>query len=87
MPPPEAGDDILGGSLRVRRVGRHAPKALTVDLDKATAAHESTVGALIAHLGGRGIDVRTYARTPGMLRDLTLVGHAAQRSSSPRSRA
>ena len=63
--PFEAGDDILGGLLRVRRVGRHAPEALTVDLDnldKATAAHEATVGALIAYLGGRGIDVHTYAR-------------------------
>lgn len=49
----------------MQRVGRHASEALAVDLsslDKATAAHESTVGALIAHLGGRGVEVRTYAR-------------------------
>lgn len=85
--PPETGDDILGGALWVQRVGRHAPKDLTMDLDnldKATAAHESTVGALSRTWVAEG---STYARTPGTRRDSTPVGRAAQRSSSPRSRA
>ncbi|MFD5374822.1 hypothetical protein ACFWJE_10450 [Streptomyces griseoincarnatus] len=30
-------------------------------LDKATAAHEATVGALLAHLSDRGIEGRTHA--------------------------
>ncbi|WP_327421105.1 hypothetical protein OG763_09630 [Streptomyces sp. NBC_01230] len=32
-------------------------------LDKATAAHESTVGALIDHLTRQGVEVHSYARS------------------------
>lgn len=59
-----AGSDILGGPLRVRRPGRRPSGDLTLDmnrLDKATTAHEATVGALLAHLSGQGIEGRTHA--------------------------
>ncbi len=55
---------ILGGPLRMRRTGRRASGDLTLDLsrlDKATARHEATVGALIAHLSRQGIEACTYA--------------------------
>ncbi|MGW0547747.1 hypothetical protein [Streptomyces altiplanensis] len=55
---------ILGGPLRVRRTGRRALGDLTLDLsrlDEATAVHEATVGALIAHLSHQGIEACTYA--------------------------
>ncbi|WP_328660576.1 hypothetical protein [Streptomyces sp. NBC_00334] len=56
--------EILGGPLRVRRPGQRSSGDLTLDLnrlDKAAAAHEATVGALLAHLSGQGIDVHTHA--------------------------
>ncbi|WP_345585524.1 hypothetical protein [Streptomyces prasinosporus] len=59
-----AGSEILGGPLRVRRPGRRPSGDLTLDmnrLDKATAAHEATVGALLAHLSRQGIEGRTHA--------------------------
>ncbi|NUK70343.1 hypothetical protein HRW23_28020 [Streptomyces lunaelactis] len=65
LAPPGAGGGILGGPLRVQQVGQHASDALAVDLtrlDKATAAHESTIGALIDHLTSQGIEVHSYAR-------------------------
>lgn len=65
MAPPETGGGILGVPLQMRQVGRHTPEALTADLsslERATAAHESTVGALIAYLNGQGVEVRTHAR-------------------------
>ncbi|AWT47914.1 hypothetical protein HXP45_20435 [Streptomyces actuosus] len=55
---------ILGRVLRMRRTGRRLPGDLTLDLsrlDKATAAHEATIGALIAHLSRQDIEVHTYA--------------------------
>ncbi|MFM9702123.1 BRCT domain-containing protein [Streptomyces galilaeus] len=55
---------VLGAPLRVRRSGRRASADLTLDLsrlDKATAVHEATVGALIAHLSRQGIEACTYA--------------------------
>ncbi|WP_405668991.1 hypothetical protein [Streptomyces sp. NBC_00055] len=66
LAPPRAGGDILGGPLRVQQVGQHTSDALTMDLnhlDKATAAHESTIGALIDHLTGQGVEVHSYARS------------------------
>ncbi|MGW6716019.1 hypothetical protein ACWF9X_07115 [Streptomyces globisporus] len=54
---------VLGGPLRVRRTGRRVSGDLTLDLsrlDEATAAHEATVGALIAHLSRQGIEACTY---------------------------
>ncbi|WP_244942124.1 hypothetical protein [Streptomyces coelicoflavus] len=56
--------EILGGPLQVRRPRQRSSVDLTLDLnhlDKATAAHEATVGALLAHLSGQGIEVRTHA--------------------------
>ncbi|MFE5600712.1 hypothetical protein ACFQ8O_16195 [Streptomyces coelicoflavus] len=56
--------EILGGPLRVRRPGQRSSGDLTLDLnrlDKATATHEATVGALLAYLSGQGIDVHTHA--------------------------
>lgn len=58
------GSEILGGPLRMRRPGRRPSVDLTLDLnrlDEATAAHEATVGALLGHLSGRGVEVRTHA--------------------------
>ncbi|MFD3436699.1 hypothetical protein ACFWU3_04250 [Streptomyces sp. NPDC058685] len=55
---------ILGGPLRVRRTGRRSSADLTLDLnrlDEATAVHEATVGALIAHLSRQGIEACTYS--------------------------
>lgn len=56
---------ILGGPLRVRRTAaRRASGDLTLDLnrlDEATAVHEVTVGALIAHLSRQGIEACTHA--------------------------
>ncbi|MEU1935448.1 hypothetical protein ACH49O_07715 [Streptomyces coeruleorubidus] len=55
---------ILGAPLRVRRRGRSLSGDLTLDLsrlDKATTAHEATVGALIAYLSRQGIEACTYA--------------------------
>ncbi|MFC5675183.1 hypothetical protein ACFP51_10740 [Streptomyces pratens] len=57
-------DEVLGGPLQVRRPGRRSSAQLTLDLshlDKATSAHEATVGALLVHLSGRGVEVRTHA--------------------------
>ncbi|MFI8950085.1 hypothetical protein ACIGO6_26600 [Streptomyces sp. NPDC053750] len=59
-----AQSGILGAPLRGRRPGRRPSVDLALDLnhlDKATAAHEATVGALLAHLSGQGIEVRTHA--------------------------
>lgn len=54
---------LLGGPLGVRMSGRRrASGDLTLDLshlDEATAAHEATVGALIAHLSRQGIEACT----------------------------
>ncbi|MGX4688282.1 hypothetical protein [Streptomyces sp. JNUCC 63] len=61
----DVGAAILGGLLRPQRVGRRTSEALAVDLsllDKSTAAHELTVGMLIAHLGDQGVEVRAHAR-------------------------
>lgn len=55
---------ILGRPLRVRRTGRRLSGDLTLDLsrlDKATTAHEATIGALIAHLSRQDIEACTYA--------------------------
>ncbi|MEV5341017.1 hypothetical protein AB0K93_21465 [Streptomyces sp. NPDC052676] len=55
---------ILGRPLRMRRTGRRLPGDLTLDLsrlDKATTAHEATIGALIAHLSRQDIEACTYA--------------------------
>ncbi|WP_406132851.1 hypothetical protein [Streptomyces zaomyceticus] len=55
---------VLGGPLRVRRTGQRASGDLALDLsrlDEATAAHEATVGALIAYLSRQGIQACTYA--------------------------
>ncbi|MER6270845.1 hypothetical protein [Streptomyces sp900105755] len=60
------GGGILGGPLRVRHTGRRLSGDLTLDLsslDKATTAHEATVGALIAHLSRQGVEAR--AHVPG----------------------
>ncbi|GAB2809079.1 hypothetical protein GCM10027073_47280 [Streptomyces chlorus] len=57
-------DEVLGGPLQVRRPGRRSSAQLTLDLshlDKATSAHEATVSALLVHLSGRGVEVRTHA--------------------------
>ncbi|MEV5126071.1 hypothetical protein AB0K49_25255 [Streptomyces decoyicus] len=60
---------ILGDPLRVRRTGRHASGDLALDLkrlDEATAVHEATVGALIAHLSRQGIQAcRPASGAPG----------------------
>ncbi|MFE2456441.1 hypothetical protein [Streptomyces sp. NPDC059402] len=59
-----AESGILGAPLRVRRPGRRPSVDLALDLnhlDKATAAHEATVGALLVHLSGQGLEVRTHA--------------------------
>ncbi|MBY8816024.1 hypothetical protein CP977_30080 [Streptomyces cinereoruber] len=64
VPAATAEARILGGPLRVRRTGRRASGDLTLDLsrlDEATAAHEATVGALVAHLYRQGIEACTYA--------------------------
>ncbi|MGW3389383.1 hypothetical protein [Streptomyces cinereoruber] len=64
VPAATAEARILGGPLRVRRAGRRASGDLALDLshlDKATAAHEATVGALIAHLSRQGIEACTHA--------------------------
>ncbi|WP_244162758.1 hypothetical protein [Streptomyces bungoensis] len=58
------GGGILGGPLRMRHTGRRLSGDLTLDLsslDKATTAHEATVGALIAHLSRQGIETRAHA--------------------------
>ncbi|MFJ3336873.1 hypothetical protein [Streptomyces sp. NPDC086766] len=56
---------VLGAPLQIRKSGRHQPTELTVDLsslDEGTAAHESTVEALIRHLARRGVEVHSFAR-------------------------
>ncbi|MFE5401582.1 hypothetical protein ACFQ9Z_09275 [Streptomyces sp. NPDC056580] len=58
------GGGILGASLRVRHTGRRPSGDLSLDLsslDKATTAHEGTVGALIAHLSRQGVEARAHA--------------------------
>lgn len=63
--PAPATDDVLGAPLTVRKVTRHSARELAVDLDsldQGTAAHESTVGALIRHLARRRIEVHTFTR-------------------------
>ena len=63
--PPHATYDVLGAPLQVRETDRSTVREPNVDLsslDKGTAAHERTVGALIKHLSHRGIEVHTFAR-------------------------
>jgi hypothetical protein len=59
---PEPGDRILGAPLKPRRAPRRASSnALRVDWDRvdaATAAHERTIRALIAHLGREGVEIQ-----------------------------
>lgn len=55
---------ILGGPLRVRRTGQRLSGDLTLDLsalDRATTAHETTVGTLIAYLSRQGIEACAHA--------------------------
>ncbi len=64
VPAAPARKEILGGPLRVRKPGQRPSVDLTLDLtrlDKATAVHEATVGALLAYLSDQGIGVRTHA--------------------------
>ncbi|MFG2452658.1 hypothetical protein ACGFSG_25055 [Streptomyces sp. NPDC048512] len=61
---PKADADLLGGPLRLKRVGPRVYGDMTLDLsalDRAKAAHESTVGALIAHLSRQGVEAQTHA--------------------------
>ncbi|MFF8593717.1 hypothetical protein ACF061_20170 [Streptomyces sp. NPDC015220] len=63
--PAHAAYGVLGAPLHIRKSSRHQPTELTVDLsslDEGTAAHESTVGALIGHLARRGVEVHSHAR-------------------------
>ncbi|WP_445284736.1 hypothetical protein [Streptomyces sp. DSM 118148] len=63
--PAHAAYGVLGAPLQPRNSGRHQATELTLDLsslDEGTAAHESTVEALIRHLAGRGVEVHSYAR-------------------------
>lgn len=63
--PAHAAYGVLGAPLQARRSGRHQSADLTVDLsslDEGTAAHESTVEALIRHLASRGVEAHSYAR-------------------------
>jgi hypothetical protein len=58
----KVGDGILGGPLRPRRIPRRSSgDVLKVDwdqIDAATAAHEETIRALIAHLRQDDVEVR-----------------------------
>jgi hypothetical protein len=58
----KVGDRILGGPLKPRRIPRRSSgDVLQVDwdrIDAATAAHEETIRALIAHLRREGVEVR-----------------------------
>jgi hypothetical protein len=58
----KAGDRILGGPLKPRRTPqRRSGNVLKVDrdqIDAATAAHEETIRALIAHLHQDDVEVR-----------------------------
>jgi hypothetical protein len=63
--PSQARYGVLGAPLRTRQVGRHDSQELAMDLsglDKGTAAHESTISALIKYLAQRDIAVHTFAR-------------------------
>ncbi|GAA3822862.1 hypothetical protein FNH04_24360 [Streptomyces phyllanthi] len=63
--PASATYDVLGAPLTARKVTQHGARELTVDLDaldEGTAAHESTIGALIEHLAHRHVEVHTFTR-------------------------
>lgn len=55
---PEIGDGVLGGRLTPRKLSQQDATGLSFDLselDAGTAAHESTIEALIQHLERQGI--------------------------------
>jgi hypothetical protein len=63
---PEPGDGILGPPLKPRRAPHRSRGPLRVDwdqVDAATAAHEQTIKALIAHFRREGINVHGPSRS------------------------
>ena len=61
----QTGDGILGGPLSPHEIPRRDHDFFVQDLgalDRGTEVHEATVSALIEHLRGEGVEVRSHAR-------------------------